>query len=489
MKRLLAVSLVIPSLMAGAQQASPSGYVFADYSQQKPGLQHKITVADLPEPMLAESVDNGARVIARPEGMLPLAPPGFTVSLYAGGDGGPTPAPDGHFSERLGNAPPKGTFQQPRIIRTAPNGDVFLSDSFAGNIFVLRGVGPDGHATVVSKYAAGLKNAFGIAFYPAVNPKFVYIATTFTVIRFPYHAGDLVAPGAPETVVPDLPGYAQLRGGGHWTRDIVFTRDGAHMLISVGSASNADNADDHPIEFHRANVLEFTPEGKFEKVYASGLRNCVGEAINPVTGSLWCSTNERDELGNNLVPDYVTSVKEGGFYGWPWYYMGGHRDPRLPLPCADGTGAHQDLLQPLEAQKAKGCSPVDLAAKVITPDVLVQPHMASLGMTFYVPTKVASSPFPASFTNDAFAAEHGSWNRAKRGGYEVIRLHMQDGKATGSYEDFLTGFVTPEGQVWGRPVDVAIMKDGSMLVTDDASRTVWRVVYSGTGKGRATASR
>ena len=285
---------------------------FADYSQQKPGVSRKITAADLPAPNPSEAVDNGAKVVARSEGMLPLAPAGFKVTLYAGGDGGPTPAPDGPFSERLGDAPPKGTFQQPRLIRTAPNGDVFLWDSFAGSIFVLRGLRPDGHAQMVSKYSAGLNHPFGINFYPADNPKWVYVANTFTVIRYPYHRGDLVASGAPETVVSDLPGYAQLRGGGHWSRDVVFARDGRHMFISVGSASNADNADDHPNEFHRADVLEFTPEGKFEKVYASGIRNCVGEAINPVNGELWCSTNERDNLGNNLVPDYITSVKEDG---------------------------------------------------------------------------------------------------------------------------------------------------------------------------------
>lgn len=455
---------------------------FADASQQRPGLSRKITVADLPEPNPTESVDNGARVVARPDGVLPIAPAGFRVTLYAGGDGGPTPAPDGHFSERLGNAPPKGTFQQPRLIRTAPNGDVFLSDSFAGSIFVLRGVGPDGKAEVVSKYATGLRGPFGIAFYPAHDPKYVYVANTFTVIRYPYHAGDLIAAGPPQTVVSDLPGFAQLRGGGHWTRDVVFTRDGAHMLISVGSASNADNVDDHPNEFHRADVLEFTPEGTFVQVYASGIRNCVGEAINPVSGELWCSTNERDNLGNNLVPDYVTSVKEGGFYGWPWYYIGAHRDPRLPLPCANGTGPDRNLQQPLQPAQAAACERVDLSKQVVVPDVLVQPHMASLEMTFYAPGRTASSAFPEDFINDAFVAEHGSWNRARPGGYEVIRVPMHNGHATGAYEDFLTGFVLPDGRVWGRPVGISVMKDGSMLVVDDGSRTVWRVTYSDKGK-------
>ena len=483
-------ALLFSTACLSAQQTVTGPAAFADYSQQKPGVFRKLTVADLPEPNPSEAVDNGAKVVARPEGVLPLAPEGFQVTLYAGGDGGPTPAPDGHFSERLGNSPPRGTFQQPRIIRTAPNGDIFLSDSFVGTVFVLRGLGQDGKAQVVSKYAAGLKNPFGIAFYPAENPKWVYVANTFTVVRFPYHAGDLVASGAPETVVPDLPGYAQLRGGGHWSRDVVFTPDGKHMLISVGSASNADDADTHPNEFHRADVLEFTPEGKLEEVYASGLRNCVGEAINPVNGELWCSTNERDNLGNNLVPDYITSVKEGGFYGWPWYYMGGHKDPRIPTPCANGTGPDRDLKEPLTPEQAASCRHVDLASKVITPDVLVQPHMASLGMAFYAPKASAPAVFPKEYRNDAFAAEHGSWNRAHRGGYEVVRVPLRNGKATGAYEDFLTGFVLPDGQVWGRPVGVAVMNDGSLLVTDDGSRTVWRVAYTGkTAPSGARASR
>ncbi|MBW8746155.1 MAG: PQQ-dependent sugar dehydrogenase, partial [Acidobacteria bacterium] len=180
------------------------------------------------------------------------------------------------------------------------------------------------------------------------------------------------------------------------------------------------------------------------------IRNCVGEAVNPTTGELWCSTNERDNLGNNLVPDYITSVKEGGFYGWPWFYMGGHQDPRH-------EGKHPEL-----------------KAKVITPDVLVQPHMGSLQIMFY-----PGGQLPG-VTGDIFAAEHGSWNRKVRAGYEVIRVPMKNGKpTTGEYEDFLTGFVTPEGQVWGRPVGVTTAKDGSLLVSDDGSRTIWRVSYTG----------
>lgn len=264
-------------------------------------------------------------------------------------------------------------------------------------------------------------------------------------------------------------------GGGHWTRDVVFTKDGKYMLVSVGSGSNIDDPDTHPKEFHRADVLEYTPAGKFIKVYASGIRNCVGEAINPITGQLWCSTNERDNLGNHLVPDYVTSIKEDGFYGWPWYYIGDHQDPRLPEPYANGTGPSPQA-PALTPEEAKNCKREDISSHVIVPDVLVQPHMASLEMLFYP----SSGDFPKKYDSNVFAAEHGSWNRANRAGYEVIDIPMHDGHAAdGSYEDFLTGFVTKDGQVWGRPVGVTVGGDGALYVSDDGSRSVWRVAYTG----------
>ncbi len=428
----------VPAILAQNATTITGQAAFADYSQQKPGVFRKITVADLPEPKEDESVDNGPSLVPRPDGAMPIAPAGFKVQMYADG------------------------FTEPRLIRTAPNGDLFMADSHGDKIIVMRGVGPDGKAEKISTFASGLNLPFGIAFYPlGPNPKWIYVGNTDSVVRFAYKSGDLVASGAPEKIVPQLPGFAQLRGGGHWTRDIVFMPDGKRMLVSVGSGSNLDDPDTHPNEFHRADVLEFTPEGKFLKVYASGIRNCVGEAINPITGQLWCSTNERDRLGNNLVPDYITSVKEDGFYGWPWYYMGEHQDPRL-------MGKHPEL-----------------KSKVITPDVLVQPHMASLEMTFYPDAVNGPDAFPSEYHGDAFAAEHGSWNRARRGGYEVIRVPMKDGHATGEYEDFLTGFVTPDGGVWGRPVGVTVAKDGSLFVTDDGSKIVWHVTY--TGGSTATA--
>jgi glucose/arabinose dehydrogenase len=475
MKALLTLTalLVLPP-SARAQIAGQDA--FADWSLEKPGISRKITLTDLAGPKPSESVRNQPRIVARPADAWPLAPPGFKVTLYAGGDNGPSPSPDRqHAQQRDAGAPPTGTFRQPRLIRTAPNGDLFLADSAAGTLFVLRDVRADGKASIIQPFATGLDHPFGIAFYPLDNPRFIYIANATTIVRFPYAAGDLRATAAPEIIVPDLPGYAQLAGGGHWTRDIVFTTDSRHLLVSVGSGSNADNADDHPKEFHRADILEYTPEGKFIEVYAYGLRNCVGEAINPTTGSLWCSTNERDELGNHLVPDYVTSVPEGAFFGWPWYYMGGNQDPRLPQPCADGTGPDPQLAG--ESPDPKTCRHVDLHARVHTPDVLLQPHMASLEMTFYPST----GEFPKAYEGDAFAAEHGSWNREQRTGYEVIRIPLHDGKAKGSYEDFLTGFVVDDNSVWGRPVGVAVAKDGSLFVTDDGSRSVWHITYEGSG--------
>ena len=482
MKKLFAAALLLVPASSWCQsgQTVTGQAAFADWNQQQPGIRRKITIADLPAPAPDEAVNNGPHLVPKPDDAWPIAPAGFKVTLYAGGDFKPTAASSSQNNQApsVPNAPSQ--FREPRLLRTAPNGDIFMSDSHGDKIFVLRGVGPDGKAKVISTFASNLNLPFGIAFYPAgPNPKYVYVGNTDTVVRFPYKSGDLVATGPAEKLA-ELPGFAQLRGGGHWTRDIVFTNDN-RMLVSVGSGSNIDNPDLTPKEFHRADVLAYTPEGKFLKVYASGLRNCVGEAINPVTGSLWCSTNERDNLGNHLVPDYVTSVKEDSFFGWPWYYMGGKADPRLAAPCADGTAANPQAAS--ESLTSKACAKVDLHAKVTTPDVIVQPHMASLEMVFY-PTV---SAFPQSFQGDAFAAEHGSWNRANRAGYEVIRISMHNGVAEGSYEDFLTGFVTKDGQVWGRPVGVTVGKDGSLYVTDDGSRSVWRVTYEG-AKGTKRAS-
>jgi glucose/arabinose dehydrogenase len=396
---------------------------FNDYRKEKPGEFRKITVADLPQPYATESAGNPPKDVSKPANMWPKAPAGFEVQLYA--------------NEGM---------TEPREIRTAPNGDLFLADSKKGQIDIFRGITKDGKPQQRSVFATGLKQPFGIAFYPnGGNPQWVYIGNTNSVVRFAYRNGDLKATGRAEVVIPNIPS-----GGGHWTRDLAFSANGKRLFVAVGSASNVDDPDTHRAEFHRANILEFTPEGKFVKVYAYGIRNPVGIAVNPSTEQLWCSVNERDALGDNLVPDYITSVKEGGFYGWPYYYMGDHQDPRL-------VGKHPELKD-----------------KVIVPDVLLQPHNASLEMTFY-----EGDQFPKQYKGDIFAAEHGSWNRSIRAGYEVIRVPLNDGKASGVYQDFITGFVTPNGDAWGRPVGVAVAPDGSLMFSDDVSKSIWRVVYTG----------
>jgi glucose/arabinose dehydrogenase len=399
---------------------------FANYKTQAPGVTRKITLADLPKPYATESVDNGADVVRRPSDAWPQAPAGFKVE---------------QFASKLDN---------PRLLRTAPNGDVFLAESDAGEIKIFRGLTSDGKPEQTQVFASGLNKPFGIAFYPpGPNPEWVYVGNTDSVVRFPYHNGDLKARGASQKLA-DLPGGGRLRGGGHWTRDIAFSRDGKKMYVSVGSHSNVDDTDNNSVEYHRADILEFNPDGSGERVYASGIRNAVGIAVHPQTGELWASVNERDGLGENLPPDYITHVQDGGFYGWPWYYMGGHVDPR-----------HQDKHP-------------DLRARMLNPDVLLQPHNASLEMTFY-----DAKQFPTQYQGDIFAAEHGSWNKSARTGYEVVRVPLhQQGHATGEYEDFLTGFVTKDGKVWGRPVGVAVAKDGSLLVSDDGSNSIWRVSYS-----------
>jgi glucose/arabinose dehydrogenase len=411
-----------PASSAKIKDPSPQA-PFTDFRYESPGTTRKITVKDLPEPYTSKSADNGAELVARPENAWPVAPAGFKVEMYASG------------------------LDNPRWLRTAPNGDIFLAESDPGRIRVFRGVTSDGKPEQMQVFASGLKQPYGIAFYPpGPDPQWVYIGNTNELIRFPYHNGDMKASGPPQHIA-DLPA-----GGGHWTRAVEFSADGKKLFVAVGSASNVDDTDTHPREKDRADILVCDPANCELKVYAYGIRNAGGGiAMNPPTGELWCSVNERDALGDNLVPDYITHVQEGGFYGWPWWYLGPHQDPRH-------QGKHPELKD-----------------KAIVPDVLLQPHNASLELTFY-----ESDKFPAEYKGDIFASEHGSWNKAVRAGYEVIRVPLhQTGHATGDYEDFLTGFVLPNGGVWGRPVGITVAPDGSLLVSDDGSNSIWRVSFTG----------
>ena len=395
-----------------------------DWQSDAPGVQHRITVSDLPPDYVTPSADNTAKVVAPPPGAKPRVPQGFDVALFASG------------------------FNNPRYLLTAPNGDILVTESSSNTIRVLRDSDADGHPEINKRFARDLRQPFGLAFYPpGPDPEFLYVANTDGIVRFPYRNGDLRARGKAQRVA-DLSAGGRLTGGGHWTRDIVFSKDGRKLFASVGSKTNVDDETRVPEERHRARIFEFDPDGSNRKMYAWGIRNPVGIAIQPETGELWASVNERDGLGDDLVPDFITRVKEGGFYGWPWYCIGNRQDPRH-----------------------KGARP-ELAGKVIVPDVLVQAHSAPLNMIFY-----DAKQFPKAYRGDAFAALHGSWNRAKRTGYKVVRVPLDRGKPTGIYEDFLTGFVTPEGKVWGRPVGLAVAKDGALLVSEDGNNSIWRVTY------------
>jgi glucose/arabinose dehydrogenase len=420
---------------------------YGDWRSDAPGTRRHIRVSDFPDPYATRSTAHYVAVVKRPADAQLKVPPGFEVKLFASG------------------------FDQPRLIRVAPNGDIFVAESVAGRIRLLRPTDSGNEISRNEIFASGLNKPFGIAFYPNGNdPHWVYVANTDSVVRFPYRNGDLRANERAERVVPKLP------AGGHWTRDITFSQDGTKMFISIGSASNAaetTGAFDFTSprqwkalllgwikkivygaawydETERAVVLVFDPDGKARRIYAAGIRNCVGMAVNFATGDLWCSTNERDGLGDDLPPDYITRVREGGFYGWPWYYIGAHQDPRH-----------------------KGARP-ELKDNIIEPDVLIQPHSASLQMMFYT-----AEQFPGEYHGNVFAAEHGSWNRARPTGYKIIRVIAKDGIPTGEYEDFVTGFVIDDAQVWGRPVGIAQAKDGSLLFSEDANGTIWRVTVSG----------
>jgi len=424
---------IAPALAQEKGQLLQGSAAFTDWSADRPGLRRHIKPADLPAADVRASYSNGVRIAHRSAMQKPAVPRGFEVSLFAEG------------------------LDKPRLIRAAPNGDIFVAESAADRVRVLRPADVGKPRSEV--YASGLSSPFGISFYPpGPNPEWVYVANTGSVVRFAYRNGDLAARGKPETVVPLPP------GGGHFTRDVVFSPDGSKMYVSVGSASNVGEGigkldatalaawtSQYPLgaawgsETERADVLVFDPDGRNRRIYATGIRNCVGLAVAP-NGDVWCSTNERDAIGDDVPPDYITRVREGAFYGWPWYYVGGHEDPRH-----------------------KGARP-DLKDKITVPDVLLQAHSASLGLTFY-----NAQQFPAEYRGSLFAAQHGSWNRSKRTGSKVVRVIMRDGLPTGEYEDFATGFVVNDASAWGRPVGVTVTPGGALYVSDDAGGTIWRI--------------
>lgn len=396
-----------------------------DYFDQKPGKSHKISVDKLAAPLVIPPQEGNFRpsIVSRPKNVWPQVPAGFQVQLYA---------------ENLDN---------PRILQSAPNGDIFLAESNSGKIKVLRGLAKDGKAKLVKTFAIGLNKPYGIAFYPlGKSPQWVYVANTDSIVRFSYTSGDLEARNDPQKII-ELP-HANR---GHWSRDIQFSLDGQRLYVTVGSLSNIDDPDEHAYEKDRATIWSIKPDGSDKKIYAWGIRHATSIATNPRTGDLWCSANERDYLGDNLVPDYLTKVEENGFYGWPWWYMGGNQDPRH-------KGKHPEL-----------------RSKVIVPDVLLPAHHATLGMTFYT-----ALHFPNEYRGNIFASQHGSWNRSVLSGYEVIRVRLDaQGKSKGEYEDFMTGFVLNNKEVWGRPVGVCVAADGALLVSDDGSNSIWRISYAG----------
>ncbi len=429
---------------AGPDQVVRSGdtVVFGDYKVDAPGVRHKITVSDLPAPFATPPGVAQSSVIAPAPGALPKVADGFTVTQFATG------------------------LESPRRMRIAPNGDIFVAEQTAGRVRVLRAADGAARPSQNSNFIDGLDQPFGMVFYPAgPDPKWIYIAENNRVLRYPYQNGDLKVRGAGEVVIAQISPTV----GGHWTRDLAFSPDGSKLFVSVGSVNNLDEgmgkksvADAQAWEAvhgmgaawdnntNRADVLVSDPTGKGVHPYATGIRNCSGLTLQQQTGQIWCSVNERDMTGDNLVPDYVTHVQEGAFYGWPWYYMGDHEDPRL-----------------------KGQRP-DLKGRATVPDVLIQPHSAAVQVMFYEATS-GSAVFPEAYRGSAFVALHGSWNRAHRTGYKVVLAPVKDGVATGEYVDFLTGFVANDSEVWGRPYGLAVTHDGALLVGDDANGTIFRV--------------
>ena len=428
----------------------------ADWKKDAPGRVHRIDLNTLPAPFATASARNLPRVVRKPEGAKLAVPPGFHVEVFLEGLTGP------------------------RTMLVAPNGDVILAETKPGKLKVLRPTA-DGKTATVTVFASGLQQPYGLAFYPsATNPRWLYVAEVNRVVRYAFKEGMTAALQVPEVVIPQLSPVA----GGHVTRDIAFSPDGKRLYVAVGSLSNIaekmakktlDEARSWQAreglgaawdnEENRAQVRVFEVRGGAAddpaagtfaqtrgRAYATGLRNCAGMTLQPVTGAVWCTVNERDALGDNLVPDYATQVQEGAYYGWPWYYLGNHEDPRL-------AGERPDL-----------------AGKMTNPDVPFTSHSAAMSIKFYNATE-GGSLFPAKYHGTAFVVLHGSWNRGERTGHKVVTLPMRSGKPTGEYVDFLTGFINQDGDAWGRPVAIVVAKDGSMLLADDGANLIYRISY------------
>ena len=393
-------------------------------------------VQQLPPPFQTPWYRKGTRTVPFPENHQLTVPAGFNVSIFA---------------DKL---------DMPRSMILAPNGDVIVSESQRdGKITILRDADKDGVAETREAFATGLNRPYGVALWK----NYLYVGNNDAVVRFTYKPGQMKAEGGPEKIV-DLPPsgggvdqdtadrlkipIAQTAGYNHYTRNVIFNPAGTKMYVAIGSATNATpNTEDN-----RAAINEYNPDGSGHRIFAGGLRNPVGMAWFPGTTTLWTAVNERDHLGDDLVPDYVTSVRDGGFYGWPYSYIGKNLDPTV------------------SPQRP------DLVAKAIVPDVLFTSHSAALGILFYT-----GSQFPAEYRNSAFVSLRGSINRSKLTGYGIVRIPFKNGKPGGPPEPFLSGFIArddDEKEAWGRPVALLQLPDGSLLLSDDSGKRIWRISYA-----------
>jgi glucose/arabinose dehydrogenase len=427
--------LIISLAISACKHKKASNYNTADTVENKSQQEVKLDA-----PYATKAVKNFCEVIGWPKGKTPVAPEGFTVSLYA---------------DSLAN---------PRNIYVAPNGDVFVAEAntevtglkkigadiigvsksqnmgkSANKILLFKDKNGDGKPDSKIIFLAQLKQPFGIL----TLGNWFYVANTDGLWRYPYKLGDTTVSGKGVKIL-------SLPAGGynnHWTRNLRANKAGTKIYVSVGSGTNVAEQG-MAVEKRRADILEINPDGSGERIYASGLRNPAGIDFQPGTEVLYAAVNERDNLGDNLVPDYLTSVKDGGFYGWPWAYFGQHEDPNR-----------------------KGENP-EMVKKSLVPDFALGAHTASLGLAFY-----HGGNFPEHYKNGAFIGQHGSWNSSKLVGYKVTFVPFVNGKPTGKMEDFLTGFIadSAKGKVYGRPVGVAVAKDGSLLVADDSANKIWRV--------------